>query len=260
MSRSVLYKTPEQIWYIKEAWKYLTQLLMLIHEAAKPGVILMELEAHAERFISMHGLKWSFKWFNWFPANLCLSVNDCVVHWIPDETILQEGDLLKIDAGITYKWWIADSAISLIVWWNQHNKQWFELIKATKQSLDNWILNVKPWESMFNYAKTVESTMKKAWFSIIKDLTGHWVGINVHEAPSIYNRPAKIMKKQLFKPWMVVAFEPITAIKSSAYAHWQKNDRNLYTDRWDLWAQREYTVVIHQENIEILAWVQENLR
>jgi len=98
MSHAPIIKSSKQIQNIKTAGEYLNELLLLIAQHAQPGISLIELEQEAEQFLKFHNLQGSFKGYNGFPANLCLSVNDCVVHGIPDQTVLQTGDLLKIDA------------------------------------------------------------------------------------------------------------------------------------------------------------------
>lgn len=253
MPNKILFKTPEQKENIRESGKYLTELLEIIGKAAQPGIILMELEVQAQRFMDMHNLKGAFKWYQWFPANLCLSVNDCVVHGIPDATILQEGDLLKIDAWVIYKEWISDSAVTLVVGWAKHNPVGQELTNATKESLDESLKFVGPWVSLYDFGDSVDSIMQKRGFRIIKTLTWHGVGTHVHEPPSIYNRWYKPLKKQYFQEWMIVALEPITAEQSKEFVQGD-NWRNLYTQKWDLGAQWEYTVAITPDGYEILAW------
>ena len=115
-SKKPIIKTPQQIAEIREAGKYLNELLLLIKSKSHAGVSLIELEQYAVAYIASHpNIKGCFKGYHGFPANLCLSVNDCLVHGIPDKTVLKNADLLKIDAGITYKKGIADSAISIVV-------------------------------------------------------------------------------------------------------------------------------------------------
>lgn len=226
----------------------------MIGEASKPWVQLLELEKMAQRYLDNHNLKGSFKWYNGFPANLCLSNNDCVVHGIPDSTILQAGDVLKIDIWVTYKWWIADAATTVIVGWDHTNPEWKKLIETTKLSLDEWIKHLIPHCNALKFSQTVYNTMKSRGFNIIKTLTGHGVGVEVHEWPSMFNYPEKSMKKVVLKPWMVLALEPITAIRSDNYIEWS-NGWNLYTKHGDLGAQWEYTIAVNENGIEILAGV-----
>lgn len=255
MSKRIIYKTPEQIDNIRESGKYLTELLLLTQSHAKPWVSGIELEEIAQAFMDKYNIVGAFKWYEWFPANLCLSVNNCVVHGIPDKTILKPGDLLKIDAGVTYKAWISDAAVSLVVWGKKINKKADHLISSTKWALDHGLSVVKPWHSLFKYGKAVQEYLTKRKCSVIKNLTGHGVGIEVHEWPAIYNRPNGDMQQYTFEKNMVVALEPITAIKSNVYVEKKWVDWNLYTKKGDLWAQREYTLVITDSGYEILAGV-----
>lgn len=255
MSRKIIYKTPEQIANIRIAGRYLTELLLLIENKAQPGISGLELETRAQEFMDHNNIIGTFKGYNWFPANLCISINDCIVHGIPDETILQEGDLVKIDAGVTYKWGISDSAISFIVGWATHNPKWQYLIDTTKWALDHSLSCVKPWLSIFTFGKAVHEYIIKRKCNIIKNLTWHGVGVELHEAPSIYNWPNGAMQQTYFQPNMIVALEPITALKSSIYKEKPWIPWNLYTKKWDLGAQREYTVLITEDGYEILAGV-----
>lgn len=111
MHKKIIIKTPQQIANIREAGKHLTEILQKLRSVTKVGMALIELEEIAQAYITQHNLKGSFKGFNGYPANLCLSVNDCVVHGIPNRYILRSGDLLKIDCGITVDKCIADAAV-----------------------------------------------------------------------------------------------------------------------------------------------------
>lgn len=259
MAKKVIIKTAKQIDAIRESCKYLTEMLYLLKDEVKPWVSLLELELFSDQFLKKRNLKGAFNGYDGFPANLCLSVNDCVVHGIPDDYVLKNGDVLKIDSWVIYNWGISDAAISVIVGGGLTNPLWNELVIATKKALDLWLQQVVPWESMYNFSKTVYDTVHGAGFSVIKNLTGHGVGVKVHEAPHIYNYPVRDMGKQFFKPWMVVALEPITAIKSDDIVLWNKNDWNLYCKKWDIGAQWEYSILITENGYEVLAGIQEDL-
>lgn len=252
----MLSKSESKIKNIKESWKYLTELLHLVKDAVWVWVRLSYLESIAQDYINRKWLKWAFKWYMWFPANLCLSVNDCIVHWIPDEYQLKEWDVLKIDAWIVYNWWISDSAITVIVWWDNSNQLWKELYKTTKHALDTAMEKIAPWVPLFEYSKTIYSTMMSNDFSVIKNLTWHWVWDKVHEKPHIYNWPHPETKKIKFEKNMVLALEPITSILSEDIKTKPWNDWNLYTENEDLWAQWEYTVLVTDNWIQIISGIQ----
>ncbi len=252
-------KTKQQIENIRASGKHLTALLYLLYSKAKAGITLMELEFVAEHYIKTHNLKWAFKGYEGFPANLCLSVNDCVVHGIPDGYILKNGDLLKIDCWITYKWWITDSAITIPIWWEAANPLGYALAKATKKWLDESIKNIWPGKAMYEYSSHVYKIITNEWFTILSKLTWHGVGNKVHEHPHIFNTPNPEMKHIFFKPGMVLALEPITAVTSTDFVARPGNDWNLYCKGRDLWAQREYTILITEDGYEILSWITEDL-
>lgn len=252
-------KTQHQIAAIRESGKYLNELLLKLSTVAQPGVSLIELEFVAEDYIKKHHVKWAFKNYNGFPANLCLSVNDCVVHGIPNAYVLKSGDLLKIDSWIIYQWGITDSAISLVMGGEFANPLAYDLVKATKLGLDIAIQEIWPNKPLVNYSHSIANYIHNAWFSIIEKLTGHGVGVQVHEDPHIYNFPHPSMKKTFFKPGMVVAIEPITAVTSTDFMMKKGNDWDLFCKNGDLGAHWEYTILITNNGYEILSGITENL-
>lgn len=255
MWRAII-KTENQIKVIRDSGKYLNELLYLIYQNCKPWVSLLELEDLAQSFIEKNNLKGAFKWYMWFPANLCLSVNDCVVHWIPNNYILKDWDLLKVDSWVIYKKWFSDSAFSIIIGWDDKDVAWAELIKITKKALDVSINFLLSDSYSFDYSKSVQDIVENAWFCVIRDLTGHWVWTKVHEAPHIFNWTHPDTKKIKIKKNMVLALEPITSFNSKHVINKKWNSWNLYTSKWDKWAQWEYMILVKDDNIEVLSWLQ----
>jgi len=255
-SRKIIYKTPEQINNIRKSGRYLTELLGILYDEVSVGVSLLDLENIAEDFMIKNKIKGAFKWYSWFPANLCLSVNDCVVHGIPDDYILKSGDLLKVDCGVTYQKWISDAAFSIVVGGELANPAAHGLIVSTKNALDQSLKShVVPNKMIYNFSRSVQQYIKADGFAVIQNLTWHGVWVAVHEAPHIYNYPHPDTKKAFFKENMVVALEPITALSSRDTIEKSGNPRNLYTQNGDLWAQWEYTILITANGYEILAWL-----
>lgn len=252
MKRQLILKDKNMIDKIKESWKILNDILSNVWKMSIPGANLLDLEKYTQNQLNHYKVRWAFKWYMWYPANLCLSIDDCVVHWIPNNYNLQVWDLLKIDLWVNYNWWISDAAISVVVWWDKANPLAAKLISATKEALD-WSLQYL-WDGkcVFDYSNHIYSNMKNNWFEVIKCLTWHWVWVKVHEAPYIYNRPHRDTREMYFKKWMVLALEPITSVVSTD-VYTSKNWWNLYTSKWDLWAQWEYTVAITDNWYELLA-------
>lgn len=250
-------KSQEQIGKIRESGKYLTELLYKLYDMSKPGVSLLELEIYADDYMNKNRLRGAFKGYHGFPTNLCTSVNECVVHGIPDDYKLKPWDLLKIDCWVNYQGGISDSAFSIIAGWDVTNPQWAKLIQATKGALEEGMKYLKPGKQIVEYSQTVFDHMINAGFSIIEPLTGHGVGTLVHEPPYIYNWPHPDTKKHRWQPGMVVALEPITAEVSNTYIEDKINHWNLYTNQRDLGAQWEYTAAITDNGYEILSGIQE---
>ncbi len=258
MWSNIIIKNKTQIQNIIDSGKYLTELLYLVRDFIKPGIISQDIENFAENYIKKNKLRWAFKGYEWFPANLCISANDCLVHGEPSDYIMQDQDLLKIDAGINYKWWISDAAFTMIVWWDKNksvNKT--NLLKTCKLALDKWVKQIQLWQNLFSYSKTVAQTTRKNNLQVIKNLTGHGVGKLVHEAPRIYNYPVEESKKTIIKAGMVIALEPIIAVKSEKVVEKEKWKWDLVTERWDLWSQWEYTVAITENGVKIVAGIQD---
>ncbi len=252
----IIKKSRQQIDKIRVSGQYLTELLHLTYQHCTPDTMLKDIEQIVIDYITKHKLIAAFKWFWWFPWYLCTSVNDCVVHGIPDRTLLKPGDVLKVDIGINYRGGITDAAFSIVVGGTDTNPAGQLLIDVTKWALDLGISAVQPGNLLAQYGELVSEHIYGHNHSIIKNLTWHGVGTHVHEDPNIYNYPHASGYKTRFLPGMVVALEPITAQTSESYIEDKTNSRNLYTKHGDLGAQREYTVAIWDNGPEILAGLQ----
>ena len=252
----IIIKTASEIQAFRESGAYLSEILTILRDAAKPWVSLLELDQIAQLYCQKHDVKASFRSHQGFPAHVCLSLDDCLVHGIPNQTILKDGDFLKIDMGITHKGMISDAAISVVIWWDDKNLLAADLSRVTKEALDIGIKLLWPWVSVYDRGKQVEQHMNKHWYSVIHSLCGHGVGRKLREPPFIYNYADQDGKKSKFRPGMIIALEPITAITSTDYRTKGKNTRNLYTTDGDLGCQWEYSILITESGYEVLAGVQ----
>lgn len=246
-------KNKNDIKKLRISGKILSQTLSILKKKTKEGIPLRELDKIARREIEEAGAIPAF--LNYqpsgaaspFPASICASVNDIIVHGIPGDYILKEGDVLKIDAGVNYKGYITDSAFTLGI-----GKISFEadgLIKVTRKALVKAIKLCHLGYHIGDIGWTVEKTIKKAGFKVIRDLTGHGVGFNLHEPPNVPNFGNKGTGLAL-EPGMVLAIEPITSISSE---HMKKaEDDSFVTADGSVSAQFEHTVVITEGNPEIL--------
>lgn len=197
---------------------------------------------------------WVLAWFRWvydFPANICISVNSVVVHWLPNHNIIfQNGDVVTFDFWVKDKRYgiNTDSAFTMIVWENPDPKV-FNFLEVNKEALYKWIEQAVPWNTIWDIWYAIQKHVESNWFHIVKDLTWHWVGKKLHEEPYVYNYWAPWRWVKL-KKWMTLAIEPITWFSS-----WEIVDKwwwEIYIADGSLWCQFEHTILITDWKPEII--------
>jgi methionyl aminopeptidase len=187
-----------------------------------------------------------------FPDNVCISLNDVVVHWrVRNGTILKDWDLVTIDFGIKDKvYWVnTDAAFSVIIWWDDKNPEWARLIQINKEALKAWIAKCKAWNTVWDIGSTIQKIVENAGFKIVKDMTGHAVWKKLHEKPYIPNF-WKAWKWEKLKTWMVLAIEPI--IGQTSWEIINKNDWEWYIKDGSLGSQYEHTILVTKGDPEII--------
>lgn len=211
-----LIKTKEEIEKLREGGKILAEVLQAVGRMAEPGISTFRLNEIAENLIEKFGAKPSFKNFkpeprsNPYPAGLCTSLNDEVVHCVPSkDRILKEGDILALDLGVWHKNLCTDSAITVAI--GAVSKEARKLIAVTEESLYKGIKEAKVGRTIGDIGFAISSIVEANEFSVIRDLVGHGVGHKVHEDPQIpnYGQKGKGLKLQ---EGMVLAIEPMTAM------------------------------------------------
>lgn len=187
-----------------------------------------------------------------FPSNICISVNDVVVHWVPRKWIVfQKGDLVKFDFWIKdNKYKVnTDAAISIVIWWNETNPKAALLIEANKKALYAWIDVAKAWNRVWDISFAIQKEIESAWFKVVKELTWHWIGKELHEKPYIYNYWTP-WKGPILKKGMTLAIEPI--LGESSWEIFDKWDWEIYIKDWSLGCQYEHTILITDWDAEII--------
>jgi methionyl aminopeptidase len=170
--------------------------------------------------------------------------------------VLKNGDLLKIDAGLIYEKGYSDSAISVVIGGEMVNPLAYDLVAVNKEALDRGIETIVPGQAMFPYGSTVQTVVEQHGYKVLKHLTGHGVGIDVHEKPYVFNRGHQDMKKQVYQPGMILCFEPIIAVLSDDF-YQERGGEGLYTNHGDLGSQWEYMVLITADGYEVLSGIRE---
>lgn len=246
-------KTKEQIELIRESGKILAKVLRKLKSVAEVGVTLNELDKLAHDLIIQMGGKPAFLGYRPYgarvpyPKTLCASVNDVIVHGVPNDYELKSGDILKLDLGVDYKGGISDSAITVPI--GKVSKEALALIKTTRDALNEAIRVVTPKHTLGDIGHAVERALSAKNFKVIEGLTGHGVGIELHEDPVVYNfgEPGTGMK---LKPGMVIAIEPMSSLSTSQIK--QLKDDSYATADGSISAHFEHTVLVTEGNAVIL--------
>ena len=244
----IIIKTEEEIKLMREAGKLAARILKMVGESAKAGVSTKELDNLAAREISRAGAKASFLGHAGYPASICTSVNNAVVHGIPSEQELRDGDIVGIDLGVYFKGYHADTAITIPVGEISSEKK--KLIIITKRSLDEAIALIKPGKQLGDIQAAIQKTIEDAGFGVIRDLTGHGIGKDLQEFPPIPNY-GKSGTGPILKEGMVLAIEPMVS-EGDWHVKILKDGWTVVTADGLPSAHFEHTIAIRKEGAEIL--------
>lgn len=248
--RGVEIKSTQEIATMRQAAKIVAIVLKEISELVEPGMTTADLDAHAEKRIREMGATPSFKGYHGFPASICSSINNEVVHGIPNRRkVIRSGDVLKVDTGAFYEGFHGDSCITIAV--GTVTPAAAKLIDVAEKALYKGIEQVRAGAFLLDLAGAIQDYVEANGFSVVEDFTGHGVGRNLHEEPSVFNFRTHQMPNVKLKAGMTLAIEPIVNAGS-------KNTRIL-PDRWtavtvdrSLSAQFEHTVLVTETGYEIL--------
>lgn len=242
-------KTPEQLDQMAAAGAVHAEAIKLAVETARPGVTTKEVDAAVEDFIRKSGGIPTFKGFRGFPGSICISNNDMVVHGIPGIEVLEAGDTLCIDIGVTLGGWVADGAVTLPVG-GESNAVAEKLMSTTKQSLFDAVDQCRPGNHLGDVGHAVEVCVEAAGFSIIRELIGHGVGRQMHEEPQVPNYGVPGSGPEL-KAGMVLAIEPM--VNAGGPEIFVGDDNwSVYSADGSLTSHFEFTVAVTDEGPRIL--------
>jgi methionyl aminopeptidase len=248
--RGVEIKSPREIEIMREASKIVATVLKEISEIAAPGMTTADLDAHAEKRIRELGATPSFKGYHGFPASICACLNNEVVHGIPNRRkVIRSGDVLKVDTGAYYQGFHGDSCITVAI--GQVTPEAARLIRVAEEALYQGIQQVKAGAHLLDLAGAIEDHVKANGYAVVEDFTGHGVGRNLHEEPSVFNFRTHEMPNTKLRAGMTLAIEPIVNAGSKV--------TRILSDRWTavtvdnaLSAQFEHTVLVTETGYEIL--------
>jgi methionyl aminopeptidase len=241
-------KTEEEINLIKVSAQLLGKAHAEVATWVKPGVTTGKLDAVAEEYIRDNGGIPSFKGFNKFPASLCISVNEVVVHGIPGGYVLKEGDIVSIDCGVKLNGYHSDSAYTYPV--GEVSKEVMNLLTATKKSLYKGIEQAVDGLRIGDIGHAVQSYVEDRGYTVVRELVGHGVGRDLHEAPEVPNY-GKRGKGIRLREGMVLAIEPMINLGAKAVVQ-ERDGWTIRTNDKKYSAHFEHTVVVRKGKAEIL--------
>ncbi|MFQ9924024.1 MAG: type I methionyl aminopeptidase [Beduini sp.] len=244
----IITKNQREIDLMREAGRIVALVHQKMAEVIRPGITTLELNAIAEKIILDHGAKPSFKNYNGFPASICTSINEQIVHGIPSKYALKEGDIISIDVGACYKGYHGDSAWTYAV--GDISDEAKRVMEATKGSLFAGLAMVKPGNRLSDISHAVEVYLKEHGCTTPLEYTGHGVGSALHEDPAVPNYGAPGRGPRLVEG-MTLAIEPM--------GHGGKADIHILEDHWtaitedgSLAAHYEHSIVVTKDGYEIL--------
>jgi methionyl aminopeptidase len=248
-------KSPKEIEILREGGRRLALVLSEIEKIIKPGMATAEIDHLAEKLIKQNGGQPAFKNYRSksdsrpFPASICVSINDEIVHGLPSKNkILQDGDIVGLDLGMEYKELYTDMAVTIPV--GKISAQAQKFIDTAKNALDKGVSSAQEGWSIGDIGFAIQDFVEKQGFYIVKNLTGHGVGYKVHEEPEIPNFGKKKNGVKL-RAGMVLAIEPIISEMGEEMIL-DKDQWTYKTKTGALSAQFEHTIVITPDGPEIL--------
>lgn len=247
---AVTIKSEREIALMREAGRILAIVHEELKKAVKPGISTKDLDRLCETVIRDYGCKPSFLHLYDFPASVCISVNDEVIHGIPSKkVILREGDIVSLDAGVEYKGYHSDAARTWGV--GEISKEAKQLIDVTRESFFEGIKFAKAGNHLYDISKAIQAHAEKFGYGVVRDFVGHGIGQQVHEDPEVPNFAQRRRGMKLM-PGMTLAIEPM--INQGTYeVEWMDDEWTIVTADGSLSAHYENTVLITDGEPEILS-------
>lgn len=256
----ILIKTPEEIEIMAEGGKVLAKIMGELKKKIKPGITTNELDRLAESLIFKSGEKCSFKGYQNFPACLCTSINEEIVHGLPSQRVLKEGDIISLDLGLFHNGFHSDMAITVPV--GKISSEVQRLIQVTKKALEIGIEKVKTGNRIGDIGRAIQKYVESQGFNVVRELCGHGIGRKIHEDPQILNSvsfekeivdkvPYQDDAKIKIKEGMVLCLEPMVTA-----GDWRlkkaKDGYGYETKDGLLSCHFEHTVALTKDGIKIL--------
>jgi methionyl aminopeptidase len=247
-SGGITIKSPQELEAMARAGAIVGATLTLLKRSVEPGITTRELDNIAYKEITGHGAKPAFKGYRGFPASICASVNEEIVHGIPGKRALKDGDIIKMDVGATIDGFIGDAAVSVPV--GKVSQEALDLMEATRASLEEGIKAAQPGNRIGDIGAAVQSYAEARGYGVVREFVGHGIGRFLHEDPQVPNYGEK-GKGQLLRPGMCIAIEPMLNL-----GDWHTR---ILDDQWtvvtadgSLSSHFEHTIAITEDGPRVL--------
>ncbi|QEH62307.1 methionine aminopeptidase [Spiroplasma chinense] len=246
---AITIKNAEQIEKMKVAGKVLGNAMYNLKQMIKPGVNCLELDKYFIDYITSKGCKSNFKNYYGYPAHICISINEQLIHGIPQNRVIQEGDIVSIDAGCIFDGYHADSAFTLICG-DKFDKKYDKLVEVTEKSLYLAIEQVRAGVRIGTISSAVQTYVEENGFQLPTDYSGHGIGVEMHEDPFVPNVGVKDTGMRLI-PGMTICIEPMVQI-GTAKTVVGDDDWTVSSADGSMTAHFEHTILVTNGDPEIL--------
>ncbi|OOV31153.1 type I methionyl aminopeptidase [Candidatus Synechococcus spongiarum LMB bulk15M] len=248
--RGIETKSSQELVKMRQASRIVATVLKEIMALVEPGQTTADLDAHAEQRIRAMGAVPSFKGYHGFPASICASINNEVVHGIPSrKRVIRDGDLLKVDTGACFEGFHGDSCITVAVGATSDAAQ--RLSRVAQEALMQGLAQVRAGNTLLDIAGAVQDHVESHGYAVVEDYTGHGIGRNLHEEPSVFNYRTNQLPNVRLRPGMTLAVEPILNAGGRA-CRTLRDGWTVVTEDDSLSAQWEHTVVVTRDGCDIL--------
>lgn len=243
----IIVKSAEEVAIMRQCGSILADILDILRTETRAGIRTQQLDVVMAEESKKRGGRPSFKNYRGFPANLCVSVNEEIVHGIPGERVLREGDIVSLDAGIFYNGFHTDAAITVGV--GSISQQARDLISAAESSLTAGVAQAKCGAHVGDVSKAIQECAESRGFSVVREYTGHGVGRELHEEPAVPN--FGLSKGPLLRKGMTLAIEPMVNAGDWC-TKLAPNQWTVVTADGSLSAHFEHSIAIMDEEAEVL--------
>lgn len=242
-------KNEQEIELMRKSGLITYEILMNLKDIIKPGITTLDIDRYCDDYIKSKGCTPSFKGYEGYPSCTCISINDMVVHGIPDSRIIQEGDIVSVDIGTIYQGYHSDSAYTYIV--GKTDRKTEKFVNDTRIALYKGLDVIKEGIKLNEVCKAIESVAKENGYGVFKCLTGHGVGKTLHEDPYIPNYSNHESENIVLKAGMTLAIEPMFSLGSDKV--WLLEDNwGIITRDGSTAAHFEHTILVTKKGYEII--------